>query len=350
MKKRFFACLLATFAICCMTACSQKETGNVEQGMAAIEEMNYNEALQYFQIAEEAGETSVELYRGKGIALMGQIRYEEALDAFALALKQGGSIPKDIDYDINYYIAVCYYKLGRFDEALERYNAILALKPKAIDAYVQRGTVYLKLNQYTEAMADFDYAISLDKKNYSLYIDIYGILKENDHAKDGESYLQAAMDSNDKNMSNFDKGRMYFYLENYTYARNFFEQARNSVANNKKEELFLLLGQSYEKLNDLPYASTIYLGYLEENESAAIYNQLGMCYFAQGLYQDAYNAFESGVKLGASDCKQELMFNRVVACEYLGDFKKASTLVEEYMKAFPDDENAKREYQFLQTR
>ena len=47
---------------------------------------------------------------------------------------------------------------------------------------------------------------------------------------------------------------------------------------------------------------------------------------------------------------QSLMFNEVVAYEYLLDFKKAASLMKEYLDRYPDDEAAQREYIFLSTR
>lgn len=47
---------------------------------------------------------------------------------------------------------------------------------------------------------------------------------------------------------------------------------------------------------------------------------------------------------------QVLKMNEIVAYERLKDYKKASVLMESYLKTYPDDEEAKREYIFLKTR
>ncbi len=47
---------------------------------------------------------------------------------------------------------------------------------------------------------------------------------------------------------------------------------------------------------------------------------------------------------------QTLSFNEIVAYEYLGDYRQASILMENYLKNYPDDAQAKREYEFLSTR
>ena len=47
---------------------------------------------------------------------------------------------------------------------------------------------------------------------------------------------------------------------------------------------------------------------------------------------------------------QTLSFNEIVAYEYLGEFEQATVLLENYLKNYPDDVQAKREYGFLSTR
>ena len=48
--------------------------------------------------------------------------------------------------------------------------------------------------------------------------------------------------------------------------------------------------------------------------------------------------------------RQILEFNRIVALEYLGQFKKASVLMDAYMDRYPWDTDAEKEYTFLKTR
>lgn len=341
--------IIMTIATLAFAGCGNDKAGeNTVLGMDAIEQLQYEEALVYFTAAAEADENPVHVQRGMGLAYMGQTDYANALLCFQAALENGGTKPSDVDYDINYYMAVCYYKLEQYEEALARYDAILALRTKEVDAYVQRGIVQLKLGKHEEAIADFDKAISLDKDDYSLYIDIYSALKDNGYEAEGINYLNLAMENDDKQMSSYDKGRLYFYLENYTYARNFLEQARSD--GNRTEEVILLLGQSYEALNDSSYALTLYGEYVAANPSAAIYNQMGMCYASAGDYENALSSFEKGLAVEGSSFRQELSYNRIVAYENLGDFESAKRYMKEYLSDYPDDERAQREYEFLQTR
>ena len=332
-----------------LQGCASNKPGeNTELGMAAVEQLKYDEALTHFEAAIQAEENPVYLQRGMGLAYMGQTDYETALLCFQAALDEGGTKPADIDYDINYYMAVCYFKLEQYEEALARYDAIIALRSKEVDAYVQRGIILLKLNKHDEALNDFNQAIALDKDDYSLYVDIYSALKDNGYEAEGMEYLNIAMEEGDKKMSSYDKGRIYFYQGNYTYARNYLEQARSD--GNKTEEVLLLLGQSYEALNDRAYALTLYSEYVAENPSAAIYNQMGLCYAAMEDYENARVSFEKGLTVEGNAYRQELSYNRIVAYENLGDFESAKKYMKEYLKAYPDDERAQRENEFLQTR
>ena len=47
---------------------------------------------------------------------------------------------------------------------------------------------------------------------------------------------------------------------------------------------------------------------------------------------------------------QTLKMNEIIAYEHLHEYKKASVLMESYLKSYPDDETAQREYLFLKTR
>lgn len=350
ITKRTRAVLISLCALTCvaLTGCGGEKNDNIKAGMTLIDEHNYEQAVTSFNEAITAGENAEEAYRGMGIAYMGMTCYEDAVNAFKSALDNGGNVPDDIDYDINYYLGVCYFKLEMYEDAVARYDAIIALRPKEKDAYIQRGTTRLAMNMYPQAKEDFDKAISLEPKNYSLYIDVFCLLNERGYAEQGAEYLQVAIDKNDKNMSDVDKGRMYYYLGEYQTARGYLEQARSD--GERSEEVLLYLGQCYVELDQTAYAIGLFEAFLANNPSASVYNQLGLAYLKQHEYENALNAFESGIATGSDSYRQELLFNRVVACEEMGDFESAKSYMKDYLNEYPDDRTALREYEFLKTR
>lgn len=148
-------------------------------------------------------------------------------------------------------------------------------------------------------------------------------------------------------MDNYVVGRIYFYLEDYQKACMALEEAKEKGS----ADSYLYLGRAYEATGDYNYASSVYNSYLGKYEgNAEMYNQLGLCEMAKGEYQKALEAFQAGMQLENSGMIQSLAFNEIVAYEHLGEFEKAYVLMGSYLNSYPDDEQARREYDFLSTR
>ena len=262
---------------------------------------------------------------------MGLTQYEKAVECLEKALTYSDAKLGEIDFDINYYLATAYYKQGELDKAKAVYESITALRPKEKTAYYLKGVVEIEQGDQEAAQADFDRAVEIDPEDYEL----------------GEGYLQAVLDSKDKKLTDYNRGRMNYYLGDYNNARNSLEKAKDS---NGGVDVVRLLGQTYEKLGDNNYAASVYSNFLSTTPDAQIYNQLGLCNLKTGDYEAALNAFQSGLAIEGNQLMQVLSFNEIVAYEYLGDFKQATVLMQKYLSTYPDDEKALREYEFLQTR
>lgn len=340
-------CLISTVAL--LAGCEAKDrTDYISQGYEQLNNLEYLSASESFAQAINAKQSLTEAYRGQGICYMSQGEYELAVESFKSALAASGSTPQDIDFDINYYVGVCYHKLGQNEEAKARYDAILELRPKEVDAYMQRGTEYLYLKDLDAACQDFDKAISLKKKDYSLYIDIYNLMTEAGYQQKGTEYLNRALNDNDRKMSDYEKGYIYYCLGNYSSAKKCLEDARTD--DKKGSEALLLLGQCYEKLNDTEFAINIYGRYLESNPEAGVYNQLAVALMSVGRYEEALDAIVNGLEQDSNECRQQLLYNRIVVYEYLGDYSKALELATQYLVDYPSDESMAREINFLKTR
>ncbi|MCR5100006.1 MAG: tetratricopeptide repeat protein [Butyrivibrio sp.] len=344
-----FAAALLLVTVC--SGCSMTYShDNTDSGLAYIESMEYENALESFNKAIEAGENARQLYRGQGIAFYKLGRYEEAVEAFLKALKASNGIAFEMDYDTNYYLADCYSNLGQYEEAEKIYDSILALKDKEKDAYYLRGICRLAESNHDSAYEDFTKAISLDSRDIDKLVMIYKALSDYGYEEEGLAILQTAMEKADQYMSNYEKGQISFYLGNNAEAQNYLEQARNE-RDTEKAPVVLLLGLTAEKQGDYNYAVSVYKTFLENDpEHADIYNQLGLCQIKMGDYEGAVASFESGILLGDESVMQALMLNEITAYEYKGDFAVAKSLMETYIQRYPGDEEAQREYEFLSTR
>lgn len=338
---------IAVICMCVLlTGCGSGKQESTEQGMAAIEALDYQGALTCFEKALANGEDPELVYRGQGIAYIGLTQYEDAAASLEKALSYCRGIPGSLEYDTNYYLAMAYYKSGEIDKALAVYDAILDLK-KDKTAYCLRGILELEKDNYDRASADFDKAISMDPTDYDCLIDIYTGLERFGYKEAGKEYLEQAMAAGGETINSYDKGRLYYYLEDYEEARNSLEQARDLGG----EDAVLYLGRTYEALGDYNYAASVYVTYLEKHDdSPEVLNQLGLCRMQKGEYQEALEAFQRGIELENNSCLQALKFNEITAYEHLTQYKKAAVLMEAYLQSYPDDSEALREYEFLKTR
>lgn len=340
--------ILAAVAAVCLFGCGDK-TGNknLEAGMELVEQYDFQGALECFDLARLNNEDLQLASRGEGIAYMGLGDYAKAESAFLESIQNAGNKLTELEYDTNYYLASVYMKEGKYEDAKNIYSVIIALKNKELDAYYLRACALLKQNSYEEAVADFEKAFSLDSNNLALVTDAYVEMQAAGFGEEGKTYLSAFIERKDKDLSDAEKGTIYYYLEDYQNARIYLDGSVNGNDAGRS----LILGQTYEKLGDMNYATVVYQTYLDANmPDAAIYNNLGMCLMKQEKYEDALTAFEAGIAIGETPYIQELKYNRIVANEYLGNFSQAKEMMQEYLQTYPDDAKASRENEFLQTR
>lgn len=322
--------------------------GERTQGaMQLIQDLDYRGALEQLNQAEENGENARLVNRARGIACMGLTDYGQAAAYFEAALAESNGWVQNVDFDLNYYLAAAYAKNGQNSEAEGVYGAILALRPGEEDAYFLRGNVRLALGNYEGAKADFEKVISIDARNYDRLIEIYEVLDYYGYGEDGQAYLRTALESGGREMDKYASGRIYYYLGEYQNACLDLEEAREKGG----VESYLYLGRAYEATGDYNYAANVYNSYLEKNEgNAEMYNQLGLCEMTRGEYGKALEAFQAGMQLENTAMTQTLAFNEIVAYERLGEYTQAYLLMGNYLTKYPDDQQARREYEFLSTR
>ena len=324
-----------------------KAKGDTLAAYEQLEALEYEGALAALDMAEESGENKALIARARGIACMGLAEYEEALGYFNECLSYSDWQIDEMDFDVNYYMADAYEKLSDYVSAAQTYTAILDLKEREVLAHYRRGVDYLYMNDHDAAIVDFGRALEIAPDDYDLRIEIAGRLSENGYEDEGQRYLEDFLAEKEKKLSDYDKGRIYFYLEDYESAKSYFEEARDEDDQNT----ILFLGKTYEMLGDYNYATSTYQNYLTKHpEAAIIYNQLGMARIQSGDYAGAKEAFSTAKSLGNTGIDQTLAFNEIVASEYTGDFQTARNLMDAYLKKYPDDEEAQRENIFLSTR
>ncbi len=87
-------------------------------------------------------------------------------------------------------------------------------------------------------------------------------------------------------------------------------------------------------------------------EDGTIYHLLGACKMQLGEWSSAIEYYEKAISQG--DCEgeelQEMKFNVIAAYEELKDWESAKAKLAEYTAEYPDDAQAAKEAEFLETR
>ena len=132
--------------------------------------------------------------------------------------------------------------LDDFEQALEDFNRVIELNPKSPFSYQSRSLAYFKSGRYNEAITDFTRTIQLDPDYVYAYIyrsDAYFRLGLYDHAiADYEKLLEL---NPDDIYIYFNRGLAYFYNNNYEKAESDFEQCLELDSQDAQAMIWLYL-------------------------------------------------------------------------------------------------------------
>jgi len=337
------------FTSMALSGCSDRlSTEKTDHGYDAVEDADYRTAQQDFETAVTEGEDPVSAYRGLGIALMGQAKYKEAIDAFNYALAETDDKMPDTVEDLLLYREEAEYRSADYDAAISTAETVLGMDETLKPPYFYRGASYLYKGKQDKAKSNFDYAVSLDPGNYSLYLDIYKVYSDNHLSGLGDEYLQTALGIEPEDLEGwYHVGQIYFYLEQYDEA----QKALNQPVSENYVPALSLLGQIYLAREDYDNAKAIYSQIQSiDPDSTDSYNGLALCALAQDDPDTALQYITQGLELPANEGKQDLYFNEIVAYEKNLDFLTAKDKCQTYVNNYPADEKGQRELTFLNSR
>lgn len=224
------------------------------------------------------------------------------------------------------------------------------------DSWFLTGKVALAMDGYEEASSDFEQSYGEDS-SYDRAIQIYEAYLEKDMEADGTRYLEAVLSTEAKGTADLcDRGRIYYYMEDYTNA----QKELTDASNQGSTEALLILGMVYSAQQDYANARSVYQQFINQKledtsknqtqTAASGYNGLAVCDIADGNYDSALENINSGIAVAADDEMQSLLFNEIVVYEKKLDFSTAQAKAQEYVGMYPEDEEAAKELDFLKSR
>lgn len=286
-------------------------------------------------------------YRQVGINKMDEGKYEEAVEAFQKALDQSQAVIGDMELDICYYKATAQYNSGDTKGAITTCDALIDYDDEDATAYFIRGCVYLKEGDSENARKDYASALALSGNNYALYLSVYENLSGAGFDSEAEELVAKALELSGSTAEDYrERGHIYLIREEYDNARKELDQAINMG----DTKALLYLAQVYDAEGNDKKAKSLYESYLKQNADTDTMIALGEMQLEAGKYKKALELFQQALEAGKPEDAKSLRRNEIICYEYLYDFAKAKEKMASYVKDYPEDEEAQREYQFLQTR
>lgn len=316
-------------------------------GIEALNEGDYEGAVEAFEQLTQSGKRLAEAYRGEGIAWLRQEAYPEAIAAFSRSLNYMDFSNAEFEKDVTYYLASARLSYGEVDKAIELYSGLLR-KEADQECYFLRGKAYLIQGDLENAQKDFTRALA-DSTDYNSYITIYQLYVDQGQRSEGQVWLEMALELTPETGEDYyQRGRILVLQEEYEEAADALVEAVNL----EYSDAMLLLGRVYLNMGDSSSARSMYQNYLDGGEYPGRgYNGLALCDIYEGSYDSALQNIQSGLEAGEDEeVRKSLLYNEIVVYEYQKDFATAKSKMAEYLAAYPDDQDAVRENQFLSTR
>jgi tetratricopeptide (TPR) repeat protein len=332
---------------------SERAEYYIDYGLSLIKLERYEEALSVFDKAYVnksiiiVNRNNKRLYRGKGITYYHMQEYDKAIVEFKKALEINEL--SGLDMDILYYIGSAQMTVGSYEEAINSYTRLINLDSKSAGAYNSRALCYRSQGDFEKSLTDYDAAVRMEPENYSHYFGKYYLLTENGDVTSANEVLVKASELVTKTSEDkFNLAKVHFYQGDYQVALSELSEGFK----NGFTEAYYYIGEIYRIKKDYLKAIYYYDIFIKEGEIMApnVYNQIASCLIKTGDYAEALGYLEEGIAFNHTGSMQMLKKNEIVAYECLGEFEQAKEKLSQYMTDYPNDKEAAREAQFVDTR
>lgn len=279
---------------------------------------------------------------------MSEGNYAQAIELLneGLTLAEGRVGDKEID--ICYYKAAAQYNSGDYEGAIKTYTALANYDEEDPNPLLLRGSVYLKSGEKATALNDYKAAIALDEDDYDMYIAIYENLAANNFIKEGEEFLNIALEKSGESADDcLARGRIYTLMKQYDAAETAFKKANDKGA----EDANIYLANLYYEQGDEVQCDKLLEEYKKKDTiSALACNAIASMELKRNHPDEALEYVEQGLGKLVVDNKKDLLRNKVACLEALGRFEDAFNACVEFLDSYPQDVDMGREKIFISTR
>lgn len=318
------------------------------QAMAMLEKGDYQNAYTYFQSAINSEGHAAEGRRGQGICQLKLGNYDDAITLFdqACSAVRYPSLNEAFLEDCELYEVQACIAAEQYDKALTLCDSLIR-GDRSGEAFLLRGTVYLKTEKYGQAAADFQHAIEADP-SYDIYLKIYQTYTESSRQADGAVFLKDALNIEPQSAEDNEKlGQICYELGDYDSAEKYLTVAlEGGVA-----DAVSLLGRTYLDAGDTDGARSMYQKCVDDGTFvAAGYNGLAICDMQDENYEAALEHITAGLSSGDTSMQEELLYNEIIVYEKQGDYETAASKMTSFLGWYPQNTAAVAESRFISSR
>jgi len=220
------------------------------RGALYLHGRQYQQAIEDFDHALKLDPQALEAYVGRGCAYRCQNEWGEAIDDFTNTLRL------DSTYARAYAeLGKTFLLLHRYQEAIGYLSTAITHNLKTAEVYTNRGVAWRDCpeSNYTHALADFTYALSLDPQSVETYVERGILYRRHEQYQKAIDDFNSALKLNDTLASVYaQRGRAYRKLERYQKAITDFDRALD--LNPTLPWAYEQRGIAYLRLNDLNQA------------------------------------------------------------------------------------------------
>ena len=183
---------LLVFSFSLLVAGAQTYESYIEQGLAAVQEKRYDEAIEQFR---QALRTSPDDIRNAltyaNIAHVQELKGEQmqAINSYDMAL---GIAPLNVP--ILKSQADLFLTLGNLSKALLNYSKILDVAPNNTDALLSRAYIYQQQRNYQSAKTDYERLLTLQPNNYAALLGVAILFQNANKPQEALSRLTLLID------------------------------------------------------------------------------------------------------------------------------------------------------------
>ncbi|MCI8371313.1 MAG: tetratricopeptide repeat protein [Lachnospiraceae bacterium] len=343
-SRRIKGTMAVLTALLLLGGCQGSEEPYLKKAEQYMEKAEYGLALDDYNKAIMEDEDLQEAYRGAGIANLKMADYQAAEDMFLRALKESDGMIGKTEEDLSYYLGEVQICLGKYKEAASCYSNIIEFDEEELWAYFYRGSAYLQMDEQEKAKKDFDRAAKEGDSRL-----LYGIYEayESKGSDAGTSYLEQIVKKKaETDEELYIQGRAYYKLGEEAKALEILEKCGK-----KEYQALFYLGAIYEQRGEYDQAVSYYNSYKDKKGlTFGEYRTVAECMMKKGDYAAALELNHYMKESAGNSETKDLMFEEIVIYERSSDFASARTAAQAYVEQYPEDEEGKKEYEFLQTR